>query len=286
MPDTQHKFMTLDVWEASQSWIHQYIDSMDAKSIKTVALSKDKRNLLFYKIENPAEDSLPAFTIEIPEADLSTVIQKVSGATADNVPVLNADGTIKDSGVAITAIAKTEDIMKEVNRLISEADHISKVIVEALPSAEEAKSNVFYLVKKEVGGTDKYEVWTKIGAELVLIDDTSVNLDGYATKEELKTSIETAKSEAAADAKTKADQALADAKQYTDTSLSPVNQKVTEIENNVGTLTTKVTSAESTLNEHGDRIVALESGIKDMNVATEEECKAAFDAIFYPGLSS
>lgn len=75
----------------------------DAKSIKTVAI--DGNTLKFYKVEEPVGSTEPAYTITLPSADLSGLIPKITGATANNIVTANADGTVKDSGVAVADLA-------------------------------------------------------------------------------------------------------------------------------------------------------------------------------------
>lgn len=88
--------------------IKGYIDTEDAKSIKTVAI--DGNTLKFYKISEPVGSSTPAYSITLPTTDLSGLIAKVTGATAGNIPKLKADGTIEDSGIAYSDIATSTDI--------------------------------------------------------------------------------------------------------------------------------------------------------------------------------
>lgn len=66
---------------------------------------------------------------------------------------------------------------------ISGSGHLSKRIVESVPEPESADENVFYLVMNS--GTGHYDIYTKVGNQVVRIDDTTVSLDGYVTDEEL-----------------------------------------------------------------------------------------------------
>ena len=51
--------------------VKQYIDGADSKAIKSVTISGN--TLKFYKISEPVGDSTPAYTIELPETDLSEI---------------------------------------------------------------------------------------------------------------------------------------------------------------------------------------------------------------------
>lgn len=286
----QIKFISFDVWSKNQSWIHEYIDAKDAKSLKSVALAKDGHTLNFYTVETPVEGTLPTFTIELPETDLSNVMEKISGAVQDNIVIANADGTVKDSGIGLNKVAIKDDVTKEIMEKISQSEHMKKQVVDQLPTPEEADINTFYLLKKaDAVGKDTYEIYTKIGAELILIDDTSVDLSGYVTDVQLTQKLETLKTEvlntASTDAQTKATKALEDAKQYSDSKTGPLETRVTKTEEDIVKNTNDISTANQTLTSYGDRITALESGVNNMQVATEQECKEQFDKIFYPGTS-
>ena len=57
-----------------------YVDAEDAKSLKTVAI--EGNTLKFYRASEPVGDTVPAYTITLPETDLSGLIPKITGATA------------------------------------------------------------------------------------------------------------------------------------------------------------------------------------------------------------
>ena len=54
---------------------------------------------------------------------------------------------------------------------------------DAVPGAEEAEDNVLYLVMN--GNTGHYDIYAKVGTSVELLDDTTVDLSGYATSAEL-----------------------------------------------------------------------------------------------------
>ena len=278
------KFITIDILKSHDQWLYDYISKEDAKAIKAVSIKGNE--LLFYKEEKPGEDATPAYRIELPSQDISMIIQKVANATAGNLPSLTADGSIKDSGISADNVAIKADVTKEIAAAIANAGHMAKEVVTKVPEAASAKANTFYLLKKDVAGADKYEIWTLIGEEMVLIDDTSVDLTGYITTDAANAAISKAKTEAintaAGDAKSKADQALSDAKAYTDGKVSPVSDKVTTVEGKVTTLEGTVTTQGNTLTAQGDKIKALEGKVGDMQVATTEEALEAFNSVFNP----
>lgn len=287
----QIKFLSLDVFGLNEQWIYDYIKREDAKSLKTVTLSTDHTKLLFYRIESPTTDSIPAFEIEIPSSvDTSTFIQKVLNATENNIPVLTVSGTLVDSGVSISDVATQADLELKVAEEVSKHSHLSKQIVTAVPTASEAKENVVYLLKvTDATGKDVYEEYTLIGGEVVMIGDTSTNLDDYLTKQETIDRIASAKQEAidsatataSADATSKADLALAESKAYTDQKNAALTTRVTNNETNISNVQSDITTVNQTLVTHGDRITALEASTgTNIEIATAEEALALFNSIF------
>lgn len=285
------KLLTLDVWGKNEQWIYDYISAKDAQAIKSVALSADHKHLYFYKITNPTVDSVPAFTIDLPEPDLADVLRKITGAGENNVTTFNATGGIKDSGVAIADLARKTEVSAEIAKKISEVSHMKKEIVQELPNSKDADANTFYLIKVDtVTGKDKYEIWTLIGDELICIDDTTVDLTGYITSGELATALATIKSEAiasaveqaAADATEKANKALSDAKAYTDSKVTPLTNRVTELETAKETIENNITNINNTLHTHDERIKAVEAATGNIDFATEAEALDMFNKIFYP----
>ena len=72
----------------------------------------------------------------------------------------------------------------------AETGHASFTKVDAVPAASEAKDNVLYLVMN--ADTGFYDIYAKVGTEVVRLDDVSVNLDNYSTTEQMNEAIATA----------------------------------------------------------------------------------------------
>ena len=100
----QLKVLTLENLDV----IKNYIDVNDAKSLKTVAVDGNK--LKFYRVSEPVGDTEAAYEIELPEADLSGVLAKLTGATENNVVTVGADGTVKDSGIKSDDLALKSEV--------------------------------------------------------------------------------------------------------------------------------------------------------------------------------
>lgn len=274
------KIATLANLQLYDNLLKEYMSAQDALSLKTVTISGN--TLKFYKVTEPVGSTEPAYVIELPESDLSGYVKKLVNAIEGNVLVATADGSMKDSGTKLTDLAKKTEVTAQIAEAISKAGHMQKEVVTVLPEASAAKENVLYLYKKESAtGLDKYEIYTKIGDELVMIDDTSVDLSGYMSTEQVKSAIATAKQEAinaaSADATKKANQALTDAKAYTDGEIGKVNTavetltgRVTANEKNIATNTTNIKS-------NTDKITALQGLVGEgFTAITDAEIKALF----------
>ena len=71
-----------------------------------------------------------------------------------------------------------------IAKAIAEVDHLSREIVETLP--ENANANVIYMVRREGRtGQDVYNEYMYINGTWEIIGDTSVDLTGYAKKEDI-----------------------------------------------------------------------------------------------------
>lgn len=285
------KYIDLAGYENGQTWLHNYIDTKDALAIKTISFSADGKKVFFYRVDSPASESEAAFEFEVPNPDLDPFVKKVINANTGNVAVLTADGSYKDGGVALTDLAKNTDVATAIAEAIANSSHMKKVIVTTLPKPEDANENTFYLIKIDgVTGKDKYEIWVKIGTELILIDDTSIDLSGYIDTATFNERLATIKQEAitaateaaAADATSKANQALADSKAYTDGKIAPISSKVTTLETDMTTAKGNITTINNTLTTHSDRITSVEGSLGNIQTATSEEMKGIFDSIFYP----
>ena len=106
MPKTQ--IFTYDNLVLYDQLLKGHISSEDAKSLKTVAIKGN--TLKFYKVTEPVGDTAPAFTITLPETDLSGLIPKLTGATDGNIVTAKADGTVKDSGIKAADVATKAEV--------------------------------------------------------------------------------------------------------------------------------------------------------------------------------
>lgn len=75
-------------------------------------------------------------------------------------------------------------LQQEWLKSISKAGHARFEVAEAIPDASAAQENIMYLVMNDK--TQHYDIYAKVNDEVVLLDDTTVDLSGYATKEQLE----------------------------------------------------------------------------------------------------
>ncbi len=90
----------------------------------------------------------------------------------ENVSAFINDAGYQNANQVSEAIA---NVLKDINHAVFEK-------VDSKPDASAAAPNVLYLVSNG----DKYDIYAKIGEEMVLIDDTDVDLSGYVTDAELE----------------------------------------------------------------------------------------------------
>lgn len=103
--------------------IKTYIAEQDAKSIKSILFDEDTRTIKFYKTETVTEGQSPAYSVVIPDdVDTSGLISKIEGGTVGNVTTVTADGSIEDSGTALTDIALKTDVEAVEEKIGTMAD--------------------------------------------------------------------------------------------------------------------------------------------------------------------
>lgn len=90
--------------------IKQFIRSEDASSFKAVGI--DGYTLKFYRSDPITEDLVAAYEIQLPETDLSHVMELVQGATVGHIATLNELGQVVDSGKKVSDFATAEQGLK------------------------------------------------------------------------------------------------------------------------------------------------------------------------------
>lgn len=108
----QIKYVSLENLTLYDSLIKQHVAAADAKSLKTVSIKGNVIN--FYREESPTDTTAPAYKVELPEVDLASYMRLMEQATAGNVVIAKADGSVADGGVKLTDLAKTADVETKI----------------------------------------------------------------------------------------------------------------------------------------------------------------------------
>lgn len=113
--------------------------------------------------------------------------------TRDQIDALIADFVTASTNSLINYYLKSETYSQtEVNSLISAIETTHFEVYASLSDITNPQSNVLYLVGPIGTGSDKYEIYIYSNNQFVKIDDTSIDLSGYATTTDLQNAINTA----------------------------------------------------------------------------------------------
>lgn len=122
-------------------------------------------------------------------------LEKV-GSQANVIEKIQVNGTdqkITDKTVNITMPTKVSDLTNDkkyqtdtdvatsIQTAIAASGHAHFEKVDSVPNASTAKENTLYLVMNVT--TRYYDIYAKVGEEVVRLDDTTVDLSNYVTKE-------------------------------------------------------------------------------------------------------
>lgn len=114
---TTFTYVSLQNLQQYDSLIKPYIDGKVttgiANSLKTVSL--DGNTLKFYTVAEPIGATAPAFTIELPQTDLTGFLTKFEAATVGDVVIVGDDGkVIKDSGIKLVDLATLANVDEKI----------------------------------------------------------------------------------------------------------------------------------------------------------------------------
>lgn len=228
-----------------------------------------------------------AYTSQITEDELSDALKTAIAAKATNadlsaleVRVTTAEGeitTIKGRADALEAAvqaleeagyqtaAQVETIAKAA---VAASGHMKKEVVESLPSAADADENTFYLLMN--AETGHYDIYGLIGGDVVLLDDTSVDLSQYSTTEQMNEAVA-----AAIEALSIGDYAKL-------TELEAAIDRITVVEAKFVNYYT-AEEAEAKFTDEAEAQAIAESAAAaaiENNTATDDEANAAIDEVF------
>ena len=129
MADTKLQVFTYDNLALYDELLKGKMSAEDAKALKTVAI--DGNTLKFYRVSEPVGETAPAYTITLPETDISGLIPKITGATAGNVVTAKADGTVEDSGIKAADLATKAEV-----KAVEDKADANKASIDAINNAD------------------------------------------------------------------------------------------------------------------------------------------------------
>ena len=80
-----------------------------------------------------------------------------------------------------SAFQTNAQVAQAIQTAIAKTGHASFQVAEEIPEADAAQENILYLVMNDT--TSHYDIYAKVGGEVVLLDDMTVDLSGYVQKE-------------------------------------------------------------------------------------------------------
>lgn len=102
------KYLDLTGLQSVVGSLKTLIADGDANSFKSAKFDETTRVLSLYKTDTT--DGVANFTVEIPETDVSGLMEKLSTTNVGNVVITKADGTVEDGGVALADLATKEEV--------------------------------------------------------------------------------------------------------------------------------------------------------------------------------
>lgn len=163
-----------------------------AENIKKMEEFKMANTILIKRglIKNLSNLTLAEGELALAYNDDKTKIALYAGNGGSNI-LLNPDVTVPTKVSELTNDSKFQtesEVATTVAAAIAATGHASFKKVDSIPSIETAEDNVLYLVMNSK--TNHYDIYAKVDSEVVLLDDTTVDLSGYATVEELNKKVD------------------------------------------------------------------------------------------------
>lgn len=163
--------------------------SYQENKIETIQVNGSTRPITNKTVNIPIPTVVSAFTND---ADYQTNVLegvKVNGTTLTVDGEKNVDISVPTKVSQLTndkTYQTKSEVATTVNAAIAASGHASFQKVSAVPAVADAKENILYLVMNS--GTKHYDIYAKIKGDdgnfkMELLDDTTVDLSGYVTKE-------------------------------------------------------------------------------------------------------
>ena len=194
MADTKLQVFTYDNIALYDELLKGYVDAEDAKSLKTVAIQGN--TLKFYRVSEPVGETAPAYTITLPETDISGLIPKIIGATAGNIVTSKADGTVEDSGIKAADLATKAEVKVATDAIdvLNGADTVEGSVAKSIKDLKSTLDTDIAAAKKagDDAQTDVDTLEAKVGDVSTLTTTEKSTIVGAVN--ELKGAIDDAQS--------------------------------------------------------------------------------------------
>lgn len=129
-----------------------------------------------------------AYKANISEADLDEALKASIAAKATNADLELL--AVRVGNIETAGYQNAQQVSEAIQAAIAASGHAHFETAATVPSADEAKENVMYLVMNDV--TKHYDIYAKVGSSVVLLDDTTVDLSAYAKTAEVTAAINAA----------------------------------------------------------------------------------------------
>lgn len=129
-----------------------------------------------------------AYKAQISESDLDTALTAVIAAKATNTDLQALVARVE--AIEGADYQNGEQVAQAIAAAIAGASHLKKEVVTTLPEASAADENTLYLILNATTG--HYDIYGLVNGEVILLDDTTVDLSGYSTTEQMNTAISAA----------------------------------------------------------------------------------------------
>ena len=129
-----------------------------------------------------------AYKSEITDAELSEALKASIAAKATNADLQAL--TVRVGNIEAAGYQNAQQVQEAIQAAIAASGHAHFEEVDAVPSADEAQENVMYLVMNDETG--HYDIYALVSGNVVLLDDTTVDLSAYAKTAEVTAAINAA----------------------------------------------------------------------------------------------
>ena len=153
-------------------------------------------------LKDLAEKIKSNYTTKIEFSDLSSRVEGLvtAGGEPNKIEKIKVNGAEQsispdDKSVDIKVPTKVSELSNDskfqndsevqvaIQAAIAASGHAKFEKIDSIPDASSAVENILYLVMNSK--TNHYDIYAKVGDEVVLLDDTTVDLTAYSTTEEI-----------------------------------------------------------------------------------------------------